>query len=66
MALAYTVRDRMLHRYIATLETIADAHIPIKVVAYLSAEFLTGPTHRTERIWNDLQRMFAEERRRGI
>ena len=43
MALAYTVRDRMLHRYIATLETIADAHIPIKVVAYLSAEFLTGP-----------------------
>ena len=43
MALAYTVRDRMLHRYITTLETIADAHIPIKVVAYLSAEFLTGP-----------------------
>ncbi|HWS39168.1 MAG TPA: pyruvate formate lyase family protein, partial [Actinoplanes sp.] len=29
-------------------------------------EFLTGPTHRTERIWDGLQRMFAEERRRGI
>ena len=43
MALAYTVRDRMLHRYISTLEVIADANIPIKVVAYLSAEFLTGP-----------------------
>ena len=43
MALAYTVRDRMLHRYITTLQTIADANIPIKVVAYLSAEFLTGP-----------------------
>jgi glycogen phosphorylase len=43
MALAYSVRDRMLHHYIATLETIADANIPIKVVAYLSAEFLTGP-----------------------
>jgi glycogen phosphorylase len=43
MALAYTVRDRMLHRYITTLEAIADAHVPIKVVAYLSAEFLTGP-----------------------
>jgi len=43
MALAYTVRDRMLHRYISTLETIADANIPVKVVAYLSAEFLTGP-----------------------
>jgi len=43
MSLAYTVRDRMLQRYIGTLETIADANIPIKVVAYLSAEFLTGP-----------------------
>ena len=43
MALAYTVRDRMLQRYINTLEMIADAHFPIKVVAYLSAEFLTGP-----------------------
>jgi starch phosphorylase len=43
MALAYTVRDRMLHRYITTLEAIADANTPIKVVAYLSAEFLTGP-----------------------
>ena len=43
MALAYTVRDRMLQRYINTLEAIADAHFPIKVVAYLSAEFLTGP-----------------------
>jgi len=30
------------------------------------AEFLTGPTHRTERIWRQLCRMFAEERRRGI
>ncbi|MFI7602384.1 formate C-acetyltransferase [Actinoplanes sp. NPDC049681] len=30
------------------------------------AEFLTGPTHRTGRIWRQLQRMFVEERRRGI
>src|SRR5690349_6511194 len=30
------------------------------------AEFLSGPTHRTERIWRQLQRMFVEERRRGI
>ncbi|WP_328472013.1 formate C-acetyltransferase [Actinoplanes sp. NBC_00393] len=30
------------------------------------AEFLAGPTHRTERIWRQLTRMFAEERRRGI
>jgi starch phosphorylase len=43
MALAYTVRDRMLERYISTLETIAARDAPGKVVAYLSAEFLVGP-----------------------
>jgi glycogen phosphorylase len=43
MALAYTVRDRMLDRYIGTLEAIVEAQKPIKAVAYLSAEFLTGP-----------------------
>jgi formate C-acetyltransferase len=30
------------------------------------AEFLTGATPRTSRIWRQLQRMFVEERRRGI
>jgi glycogen phosphorylase len=39
MALAYTVRDRLLDRYISTIETLES----VKVVAYLSAEFLTGP-----------------------
>jgi starch phosphorylase len=43
MALAYTVRDRMLDRYIKTLEAIIAANTPVKAVAYLSAEFLTGP-----------------------
>jgi starch phosphorylase len=43
MALAYTVRDRMMHRYIGTLESIAGTNTDAKVVAYLSAEFLTGP-----------------------
>jgi starch phosphorylase len=43
MALAYTVRDRMMHRYIATVESIAGTNTDAKVVAYLSAEFLTGP-----------------------
>jgi starch phosphorylase len=43
MALAYTVRDRMLDRYIRTLEAIIGANTSAKVVAYLSAEFLTGP-----------------------
>src|SRR6516165_12392191 len=43
MALAYTVRDRMMHRYIATVDSIAGKNIDAKAVAYLSAEFLTGP-----------------------
>ncbi|HVO22210.1 MAG TPA: glycogen/starch/alpha-glucan phosphorylase [Candidatus Margulisiibacteriota bacterium] len=43
MALAYTVRDRMLHRYVETVEAITSANTRAKVVAYLSAEFLTGP-----------------------
>ena len=43
MALAYTVRDRMLDRYIQMIEAIIAANTPIKAVAYLSAEFLTGP-----------------------
>ena len=42
MALAYTVRDRMLDRYIGTLNRMAEANA-VKLVAYLSAEFLTGP-----------------------
>ena len=43
MALAYTVRDRMIDRYIRTLEAITDGRSGVKVVAYLSAEFLVGP-----------------------
>ena len=42
MALAYTVRDRVLDGYIKTVEALASTN-PTKVVAYLSAEFLTGP-----------------------
>ncbi|MGH7931192.1 MAG: glycogen/starch/alpha-glucan phosphorylase, partial [Candidatus Binatia bacterium] len=42
MALAYTVRDRMLDRYIQTIERFVDTKT-VKAVAYLSAEFLTGP-----------------------
>ena len=43
MALAYTIRDRMLDRYINMFEALIARNKPIKVVAYLSAEFLTGP-----------------------
>jgi starch phosphorylase len=42
MALAYTVRDRLLDHYISTIEAITSAE-KTKAVAYLSAEFLTGP-----------------------
>ena len=42
-ALAFTVRDRMMHRHIATVESITARNTDSKLVAYLSAEFLTGP-----------------------
>jgi starch phosphorylase len=41
MAIAYTVRDRILARWLATRRTYL-AH-DVRVVAYLSAEFLLGP-----------------------
>jgi len=42
MALAYTVRDRLLRRWINTIETYIKQEKP-KIVCYLSAEFLLGP-----------------------
>ncbi|BAZ68840.1 MAG: glycogen/starch/alpha-glucan phosphorylase [Pelatocladus maniniholoensis HA4357-MV3] len=41
MALAYTVRDRLLKRWISTTRSYIKNHV--KVVCYLSAEFLMGP-----------------------
>ncbi|MGK7872646.1 MAG: glycogen/starch/alpha-glucan phosphorylase [Xenococcaceae cyanobacterium] len=41
MALAYTVRDRLLKRWINTVQTYLKKDV--KVVCYLSAEFLVGP-----------------------
>lgn len=41
MALAYTVRDQLLHRWIKTVEKYLQTDV--KVVSYLSAEFLLGP-----------------------
>jgi starch phosphorylase len=41
MALAYTVRDRLLQRWIETVETLIRRDV--RVVSYLSAEFLMGP-----------------------
>ncbi|ELS04794.1 glycogen/starch/alpha-glucan phosphorylase [Xenococcus sp. PCC 7305] len=39
-ALAYTVRDRLLHRFLQTVRTYTEQNV--KVVSYLSAEFLMG------------------------
>ncbi|BAU64627.1 glycogen phosphorylase [Stanieria sp. NIES-3757] len=39
-ALAYTVRDRLLHRFVKTGRTYYEENV--KVVSYLSAEFLMG------------------------
>ena len=41
MALAYTIRDRVLQRWMATTETYMNQKT--KSVSYLSAEFLLGP-----------------------
>src|SRR5262245_48250735 len=40
MALAYTVRDRLLDRYTRTVERFGSADSAVRAVAYLSAEFL--------------------------
>ena len=43
MALAVAVRDRMLDRFMETLHTLIAPQVDRRIVAYLSAEFLTGP-----------------------
>lgn len=48
-ALAYTVRDRMLSRWLKTIE--ANVERNARVVSYLSAEFLMGP-HLANNILN--------------
>ena len=41
MALAYTVKDRLLHRWVRSGETYLKGDL--RAVSYLSAEFLLGP-----------------------
>jgi starch phosphorylase len=41
MALAYTVRDRLLYRWTSTVKTVLKEDV--RFVAYLSAEYLLGP-----------------------
>ena len=40
-ALAYTIRDRLLHRWVSTIRTYQQANP--RTVCYLSAEYLPGP-----------------------
>src|SRR6516225_5688363 len=58
MALAFSVRDRMLERWQATAR--ADAQRDVKVVCYLSAEFLMGP-----QLGNNLLNLGMEEEARA-
>ncbi len=41
MAVAYTIRDRMQHLFVNSVESLK--RVPSKIVCYLSAEFLVGP-----------------------
>src|SRR5689334_2033231 len=43
VAVASTVRDCVLNTFVANAEGMVERNGPGKVVAYLSAEFLTGP-----------------------
>jgi starch phosphorylase len=43
MALAYTVRDRMLNRWVKSMDLLTKNRKEARIVSYLSAEFLVGP-----------------------
>jgi glycogen phosphorylase len=53
LALAYTVRDRMLERWLHTAQTYFDKQS--RTVAYLSAEFLIGPQLGSNLLYLGLQ-----------
>ena len=79
LALAYVVRDRLLHRWVNTAETYTREGS--RTVAYLSAEFLMGP-HLENNLVNlgitpttrvamkelglDLEQMLAQEEEPGL
>jgi glycogen phosphorylase len=79
MALAYTVRDQMLHRWIKTIEQLHREDI--KIVSYLSAEYLLGPhleknlinlgihdavCRAAQQVGFDIQALFDQEREPGL
>ncbi len=62
MALAYTVRDRLLQRWVSTLSSFLESKD--KVVCYLSAEYLPGPHLGNNMvnlgIYDEMQEAFAK------
>jgi len=79
LALARTIRDRIVHRWIRSLETIISSKV--KIVCYLSAEYLPGPhlvnhiinldlytpVHRAiEAIGQDLEALIEQEEEPGL
>jgi starch phosphorylase len=79
MALAYTVRDRILARWLATKKCYREHSV--RVVCYLSAEFLMGPylannllnlgvedpiRQATKELGLDLDRIIAQESEPGL
>ena len=59
MALSYAVRDRLMTRYLASLEAIRAR--PHKTVAYLSAEFLIGPQLNSNLLNLGISKEIAEQ-----
>jgi len=79
LAVAYTVRDRLLQRWLSTANSLL-AH-PTRVVCYLSAEYLLGPSldnallnlgirdqvsEAVASLGQDLDRLIEEEREPGL
>jgi len=58
MAVALTVRDRLLHRWLNTTETYF--HQDSRIVCYLSAEFLMGPQLANNLVSLGLYKQFEE------
>jgi len=79
LAVAYTVRDRIMNRWIKTIDVIMKKDV--RVVSYLSAEFLMGPhlvnnlinlgiyekmKEATAQLGLDLQAMIDQEEEPGL
>ncbi len=64
MALSYTIRDRMMERWINTVQNYRQKDV--RVVCYLSAEFLLGKHLLRQSTWCVRQLAIGAWRERGI